>query len=108
MDALEIKRGDSFDYGVEIPAEFVDGHFVGWTVESQLRRNNSQAELVAQFDVSWDNPVTTRKLRLLKIDTTDWPLGAAVFDVQFTRTSDSYKLSTETAEVLVVKDVTTP
>lgn len=108
MDALEIKRGDSFDYGVEIPSEFADGHFVGWTVASQLRTNNSKAALIATFDTSWANPATTRQLRLLKIDTTDWPLGSAVFDVQFTRTSDGYRLSTETAEVIVVKDVTTP
>lgn len=108
MDALEIKRGDSFDYGVNIPSEFADGHFVGWTVASQLRSNNSKAALIATFETTWDNPATTRKLRLLKIDTTDWPLGSAVFDVQFTRTSDSYRISTETATVVVVKDVTTP
>lgn len=35
MDAIEIKRGDSFDYGVEIPSEFADGHFVA----GRLRRN---------------------------------------------------------------------
>lgn len=108
VDPIEIKRGDSFDYGVAIPSEFSDGHFVGWTVASQLRRNNTQGSLIATFETSWDNPATTRMLRLLKIDTTGWPLGSAIFDVQFTRVSDGYRLSTETAEVIVVKDVTTP
>ena len=108
MDALEIKRGDSFDYGVNIPSEFADGHFVGWTVASQIRKKNSAGTLIDTFTTSWDDPLTTRKLRLLKIDTTAWPLGEAGFDVQFTRTSDSYRISTETATVVVVKDVTTP
>jgi hypothetical protein len=108
VDAIEIKRGDSFDYGVEIPDEFADGHFVGWTVASQLRKPNSQATLIATLETSWANPATTRTLRLLKIDTTEWPLGEAEFDVQFTRTSDGYRLSTETATVVVIKDVTTP
>lgn len=34
MDAIEIKRGDSFDYGVEIPSEFADGHFGCWAESS--------------------------------------------------------------------------
>ena len=45
---------------------------------------------------------------MLKIDTSAWTPGKAEFDVQFTRTSDSYKTSTATVEFTVIKDVTKP
>lgn len=37
MDPIGIKRGDSFDYEVEIQSEFSDGHFVGWQVQRSTR-----------------------------------------------------------------------
>ena len=102
---MEHKRGDSFDYVTTIPDTFADGHFVGWDVAAQLR-DPSKGSLVAQLDVSWVDPATTRQLRLLKIDTKTWPVVPLEFDVQFTRTSDGYTLSTATEKLVVIKDVT--
>jgi hypothetical protein len=102
---MEHKRGDSFDYVTTIPNTFADGYFVGWTVASQLRNAKTNA-LVADLETSWNDPVTTRNLRLLKVDTKAWPLGQLEFDVQFTRTSDGYTLSTSTVLFTLVKDVT--
>lgn len=104
---MEHKRGDSFDYVTTIPDTFVDGYFVGWTVAAQVR-NPSNGALIANLDATWENPATTRTLQLLKIDTSAWTPGKAEFDVQFTRTSDSYKTSTATVEFTIVKDVTKP
>lgn len=102
---IPLKQGDSFDQLVTIPADFADGHFVGWDVASQLK--NSDGEVIADLDVSWADAATTRTLRLLKIDTKAWPLGQYEFDVQFTR-ADGYTVSTSTAKLKVTKDVTAP
>lgn len=104
---MEHKRGDSFDYVTTVPDTFPDGYFAGWTVASQVR-NPSSGALIANLEPSWVDPDTTRQLRLLKIDTSTWPVGKAEFDVQFTRTSDGFKASTVTAEFTIVKDVTKP
>lgn len=103
---ITLKQGDSFDQLVTIPADFADAHFVGWDVASQLK--DSDGAVIADLDVSWADPATTRTLRLLKIDTTAWPVGTAKFDVQFKRQSDNYVLSTSTARLKVTEDVTAP
>lgn len=113
---MEHKRGDTFDYVATIPDTFTDGYFVGWDVTAQVRKAASgplaqlsapvDGELVAQLDVTWTDPATTRELRLLKIDTKDWPLVPLEFDVQFRRVSDGYTLSTATEKLVVIKDVT--
>lgn len=102
---IPLKQGDSFDQLVTIPADFADGHFVGWDVASQLK--DAEGAVIADLDVSWADAATTRTLRLLKIDTKAWPLGSYEFDVQFTRV-DGYTVSTSTAKLKVTKDVTAP
>lgn len=104
-DPISIKRGDSFDFINTIPDTFADGHFVGWTVSSEVR-NPANGSLVAALDTSWVNAVTTRQLRLLKIDTKEWPLTTLEFDVQFVRSVDGYTLSTATSKLKVTKDCT--
>lgn len=104
---MEHKRGDTFDYRVAIPASYADGYFVAWTTLSQIRQAKSGA-LVATLTTSWLDGATTRDLRLLAIDTSGWPLGALEFDVQLTRISDGYVLSTNTIAVDLVPDVTRP
>lgn len=103
---MEHKRGDSFDYVTTIPDTFVDGYFADWVVAAQVR-DPSKGSLVAQLDVSWADPATTRTLRLLKIDTKTWPLGSYEFDIQFTR-ADGYTVSTSTEKLKITKDVTAP
>lgn len=102
---IPLKQGDSFDQLVTIPTDFADGHFVDWDVASQLK--DAEGAVIADLDVSWADAATTRTLRLLKIDTKDWPLGSYEFDVQFTR-DDGYTVSTSTARLKITKDVTTP
>lgn len=114
---MEHKRGDTFDYVATIPDTFADGYFVGWDVTAQIRKSPSgplaklagteAGELIASLDVSWADPLTTRTLHVLKIDTTGWPMGAAEFDVQFKRQSDGYRLSTATLPVTICRDATT-
>ena len=107
MAQMEHKCGDTFDYVATIPSTFPDGHFAGWNVSAHVR-NALSGVLIAELDVSWVDPDTTRTLRLLKIDTSAWAPCQALFDIQFTRTSDGYKLSTATKELTLLKDVTRP
>lgn len=100
---MEHKRGSSFDYVSPIPDNFVDGYFVGWTVLAQVRQPNGT--LVAALQTSWVEPATTRNLRLLAVDTSDWPTGRLQFDVAFTRTSDNYRLTTTTVPLDLVQGV---
>lgn len=99
------KRGDTFDYATTIPGTFPDGYFAGWSVAAQVRLVSSGA-LVSTLSATWADSATTRTLYLFKADTSAWPLGAVEFDVQFTRTSDGYVLSSDTATLTVTKDVT--
>lgn len=104
---IPLKQGDSFDRLLTIPASFEDGFFVGWGVSSQLV-DPATGAVIDSLDTEWADPVTTRTLRIFKIDTTAWPQGSAEFDVQFTRDSDNYVVSTTTAKLKITKDVTAP
>ena len=102
---MEHKRGDSFDYFLDIPSDFEDGYFIGWTATAQLRNQNA-GNLIASLDTSWGDPATTRRLYLRKLNTRAWPVTSAEFDVQFVRASDSFTTSTNTISVEIIKDVT--
>lgn len=99
------KRGDSFVRTVNVPSQFADGYFVGWTMACQLR-TQSGSGLVATLDCAWIDPVTTRAITISKIDTTGWPVGPLLYDIQFTRTSDGFVVSTSTLAVTIQKDQT--
>ncbi len=104
---IEHKRGDTFDRLLVMPAEFVDGYWLGWTVAAQIR--TARGKLISDLITSWADPAAdTRTLRLFHADTEEWPLGAHELDVQFTRTSDGTIRSTETLIVTVLRDVTQP
>lgn len=98
------KRGDSFDRVGEMPAFFPDGYFVGWTVASQIR--TAEGVKVADMECTWLDDVTTRYLRLTKIDTTAWSVGEAKIDVEFKRTADGFKFSSATETLWIIGDVT--
>lgn len=100
------KRGDSFDAVVAIPAFFADGYFADFDVVSQIRTPGGV--LVGEFECSWVDAVTTRALRLVCINTRNWPVGPAEIDVEFTRRSDGFVYSTQTEQIYVLRDVTEP
>lgn len=105
MATIKFKRGDTFDRILLIPeATFPDGHFLGWTVTSQIR--TSTGRLIGDLTATWADPAAdTRFLRLFNNDTTKWPLGTHEVDAQFVSPTD-FVLSTETLLVNVLRDVT--
>ena len=99
------KRGDTLDLLAPIPDIFADGYFVGWVVTAQIR-TAQYGRLIADLTCTWEDDVTTRILHVKDFDTEDWEIGSAEMDIQFTRTSDDYTMSTQTLKVNIVKDIT--
>lgn len=99
------KVGDAYARVLTIPAVYPDGHFVGWTPASQIRRQDGS--LLADCACTWIDAATTRQLYISVADTRSWPAGEVVqTDVQFTRDADDWRVSTTTANIRLVRDVT--
>jgi hypothetical protein len=82
------------------PFGYPDGFFVGWTVTCQLI--NTAGVILDTISATWLDSVTTRALKLEKVDTSTWALGDAAIQVTFTRNSDGFKLVSTKAKIKVV------
>lgn len=100
---MKHKRGDTFDFIVLLP-ESVVGDFVGYVPTCQIR--DMQDTLIADVVTAWVDPDTAASVSLHVTDTQAWPLGAAVFDIEFTRTSPADVVSTWSKVLHIVADVT--
>ena len=106
------KKGDSFDYTLQMPLRFADGYWDTsiWTPSAKIKTAAgatvaSDGSADTDIVLTWD--AAFRNLNLFVKDTTGWAvIDANVFDVQFTRISDSYVVSTATKQFDVISDVT--
>ncbi len=99
-------RGDSFDKVMVLPSDFEDGHFIGWTVSSQVRVKGTGI-LIADLVCAWIGvQANTRSMSLSAIDTSSWPVGQAEFSVSFTRTADGFTQSTSAFPLTIANGVT--
>lgn len=103
---MKHKRGDTFDYIVTLPPSIADGELAGWVPTCQIR--DLQDALISDVVTDWVDPQTARSVSLHVSSTQAWPIGSAVFDIQFKRPFDSYILSTWTKRFSIVMDVTRP
>jgi len=62
-------------------------------------------KLIDVLDCAWVDPVTTRQLRVLKMDTTAWPISQLRWDVLLTR-PDGWSTSTNTIYLAVERGET--
>lgn len=99
-------RGDTFNYIVTLPSYIPDGYFFGYVPTCQIRDLNDV--LIADAVTEWVDPVTTRSIGLHVSSTSAWPVGGAVYDVQFHRVSDNDTQSTRKRRFTIVADVTRP
>lgn len=99
------KRGDTFQYSAVLNG-VADGELAGWIPSCQIR--DMRGSLVSEVVSEWVDPVAARAVLLTATDTQLWKLGAAVFDVQFTRASDGFSRSSPTVQFDIVEDVTRP
>lgn len=98
-----IKRGASFDLTVRIPSRFADGHFAGWTLDSQVR--DAKGGLIATLAATWVDPAAARFIRLVALDTRAWPVGEAQFDIVF-ESPAGFRWPSSTAVFSVVRGPT--
>jgi hypothetical protein len=98
------KRGDTFAKMLGLPASIDAGYFVGWDVAGQIR--TPQGRLIADVVVTWLDEPDRKTLQLYVEDTKTWRLGTHELDVQFTRISDGFVVSTATIPINVIRDVT--
>lgn len=103
---MKHKRGDTFNYIVTLPASIPDGYFLDYVPTCQIR--DLQDALIADVVTAWIDSVTTRNVSLHVSSTSAWPIGDAVFDIQFKRASDNDIQSTWTRRFAIVADVTRP
>lgn len=85
-------RGQTFEFVMElpetIPADWFGDTDISTTLKSELRRcqNASDDGLIADLAPTWEAGAEYTKIRFLVLDTSEWPVGPAEFDVLFTRT----------------------
>lgn len=102
----DFKRGDSFDQIVPISEAFSEGSFkTGFTITAQIRTKKYN-KLISDLSCTFLDPDTTRYLRLMQMNTSTWPLGEAVVDVQFVITDTGYTFSSESIPFTIIQDVT--
>ncbi len=102
---MKHKRGDTFDFIVLLP-ESVVGDFVGYVPTCQIR--DMQDVLISDVVTDWVDPDTAAAVSLQVAETQAWPIGPAVFDIQFRRESDQNTISTWPKVLHIVADVTRP
>lgn len=120
--SLDWKRGDSFVIvepgmliadpagdktmtvdGKPVPARLLD--MSGWTVQAQVRAK-AGGTLVADLELVWiDRAYGSYQLQAK--DTTSWPVGALLCDVQFTD-PEGFIASSETLTIKLLADQTQP
>lgn len=102
---IEHKVGDTFSYVGTAVLVDISGNPVsmaGATVASQIRTTTGTK--IADLTVTLSDGTLT----LRSSDSTQgWPLGVAQIDVQITL-PDGHVISTSTANILIVRDVTRP
>lgn len=94
---MEHKRGDTFEYAAVLPSD----EFADWVPTCQVRDGSDQ--LIANVTV---DRVSSTTLHLLVLDTSNWKLGSARFDICLQRPVDGYVLHTDPIEFTIVETVT--
>jgi hypothetical protein len=81
---MAINRGDAFVRAGQfaVAADGINvGDMTGWSVRCQVRTQTG--ELVEELEFAWLD-AAQRLFRLTSGDTTGWPVGTHVFDMQLT------------------------
>jgi hypothetical protein len=101
------KRGQTFSFLLEIPAEIDDGALNSWKPTAQLRRerDNTPTGKIADMNCFWADPGINRYLTVYHNNTGSWPLGLAEFDVLLT-SSDGQQLRSTTALFDIQRGIT--
>ena len=103
MAAISHKRGDTFDNVFYVLTVIPDGFLHGWAMASHMRTRTGL--LVSALTPEWLDAPVCRALRLTCPDTTQWPVDALEFDVQWTSPA-GFIVSCKTLQCRVLRDQT--
>jgi hypothetical protein len=98
----EFKRGDTFNLTCTYKENGVATSIVDYTLRSQVK--TLSGVLLAELEVTVADQILSPGVFYLKTNSTAWPIGNVLVDIQFV--SGSTVRSTQTFLVPVVKDVT--
>lgn len=104
--SIQHKRGDTFLYAAVL-RESKTGPVIDildWTITSKIR--DLDGALIADLDVTITDGLLG-EFSIRKDDTTAWPIGWAVWDIEY-RNYSGVITSTETVRVRILPDVTYP
>lgn len=108
---LKFKRGSSFLFAGQILLNGQVADMTGWALRSQLRgvvsspQGDVIGETIAEIPVSWSNASQGLVVLGDDSDTSEWPVGNAVIDIEASAPSGS-KVITQTEKVQIVERVT--
>ncbi len=104
---IQHKQGDTFDLSGPLTLTEASGaavNFADWVPRAQLRDQNHN--LVAEPSTTWLDPEAgIVRLHVPASETREWRTGALRLDIQLTSIGGTV-ISTKTAEVQVVRDIT--
>lgn len=110
MDATPVtfKRGATFSFMFNLPAEADLSIFKGCRLRSQIRkaRNDLPSGKIADLAVFWLNPLKNDKIVIYHAHTERWPLGLAEVDIQFI-TPDGISIPSTNLIFNITRSITT-
>lgn len=78
------KRGSTFAFMFDVPAEVPDGFFRNWVPKAQLRKSRSDTArgLIADLSAYWNDQVKARQIIVRQLETDHFPLGECELDIR--------------------------
>lgn len=100
-------HGTTLSLVLAIPECIDRGFLATWTLKAQLRRrkNLTHEGLIADLDVTWDDPEAAQVLVITGTNTEKWPVCPAELDIRFTSV-DGFVKRSEIIEVNIEHGVT--
>lgn len=101
------KRGSTFAFMFDIPAEIPDGFFRNWLPKAQLRKSRVDSEkgLIADLECYWNDDVTARQIIVRQVSTDHYPLGNADLDIRLESASGE-TIQTTTIGIKIERGIT--
>ncbi|UZV39835.1 hypothetical protein [Xanthomonas virus PB119] len=101
------KRGSTFAFMFDVPAEVADGFFRNWVPKAQLRkaRSDTARGLIADLECYWNNEVTARQIIVRQLNTDHYPLGEAELDIRLESASGE-AIQTSTINIKIERGIT--
>ncbi|AXH72052.1 MAG: hypothetical protein [Podoviridae sp. ctda_1] len=104
---VTFKRGSTFAFMFQIPAEVPAGFFRNWVPKAQLRkaRSSTAKGLIADLECYWNDPTTGRHIIVRQLTTDDFPLGDAELDIRL-ESATGETIQTATIPFVIARGIT--